>query len=153
MIADYISENERRIASVVEHDPYSGEHCEGERFEFRMDDAPIPVMFLPVEMKREYVIKQFTDNRLTSIQSYFELKGVEITEEMFFAFWIEFCNVRFSYDFEFFAVTELRIRDKITSEDIPFILNRGQKKILHELEEQRKAAEREAAPAPEPAAA
>ena len=139
MIADYISENERRIASVVEHDPYSGEHCEGERFEFRMDDAPIPVMFLPVEMKREYVIKQFTDNRLTSIQSYFELKGVEITEEMFFAFWIEFCNVRFSYDFEFFAVTELRIRDKITSEDIPFILNRGQKKILHELEEQRKA--------------
>lgn len=47
--------------------------------------------------------------------------------------------MRFRYDFEFWAVTCVRIYDKKTGRDIPFRLNRAQRKVLAVFESQRVA--------------
>ena len=47
--------------------------------------------------------------------------------------------MRFRYDFEFWAVTCVRIYDKKTGRDIPFRLNRAQRKVLGVFESQRVA--------------
>ena len=46
---------------------------------------------------------------------------------------------RFQYDFEFWAVTCIKIQDKISKVYIPFKLNRGQRRLLALFEEQRLA--------------
>ena len=47
------------------------------------------------------------------------------------------CTLRFRHDFEFWAATCVRIKDKLTGRDIPFILNRPQRRVLATLERMR----------------
>lgn len=48
-------------------------------------------------------------------------------------------KLRDQYDFEFWAASWTTIQDKETAKDIPFKLNRGQRKLLKELESMRRA--------------
>ena len=48
-----------------------------------------------------------------------------------------FTQIRFYYDFEYWAFSCVKINDKITAELIPFKLNRAQRKLLKKLEEMR----------------
>ena len=54
---------------------------------------------------------------------------MEVVEELF--------NLRLKYDFEFYAKLCIRIQDKETKAMIPLILNRGQKILLKQYEEDR----------------
>ena len=47
------------------------------------------------------------------------------------------CMLRFSHDFEFWAATCVKIKDKLSGRDIPFLLNRPQRRVLAVLEEMR----------------
>ena len=49
------------------------------------------------------------------------------------------CMLRFCHDFEFWAATCVKIRDKISGRDVPFILNRPQRRVLGALEDMRAA--------------
>ena len=49
------------------------------------------------------------------------------------------CMLRFSHDFEFWAATCVRIKDKLSGRDIPFVLNRPQRRVLAVLEGMRVA--------------
>lgn len=53
--------------------------------------------------------------------------------------WRAWVRVRIRYDFEFWAYSFVRIKDKQGYEDIPFRLNRPQRRILGMLEEMREA--------------
>lgn len=53
--------------------------------------------------------------------------------------WQEWVKIRIQYDFEFWAYSFVRIKDKQGAEDIPFKLNRPQRRILGMLEEMRTA--------------
>lgn len=48
-----------------------------------------------------------------------------------------FLLIRYKYDFEFWAATCVQIKDKISSQDIPFLLNYPQRKLLSVFEQQR----------------
>ena len=50
----------------------------------------------------------------------------------------QFFLLRIKYDFEFWAIATVKIKDKITSVDIPFLLNRPQRKLLKLFEQQRR---------------
>ncbi|MBQ7211113.1 MAG: hypothetical protein IJS19_00360 [Muribaculaceae bacterium] len=53
---------------------------------------------------------------------------------------IEFCKIRMEYDFEYWAYTCIRIKDKVTGKDVPFRLNFAQRaRLLPALENQRRA--------------
>jgi hypothetical protein len=74
-----------------------------------------------------------------SISELFKASKEKITEEVFCDFWVKFCELRYKYDFEYFAIMCITIRDKISAKDIPFCLNRGQRRLLNRLEHMRLA--------------
>jgi hypothetical protein len=49
------------------------------------------------------------------------------------------CLLRFRHDFEFWAVTCVKIKDKLSGRDVPFVLNRPQRRVLAVIEEMRTA--------------
>lgn len=53
----------------------------------------------------------------------------------------DFNMLRFKYDFEYWAAACVRITDKITGADVPFILNRPQRRLARVLERMREAEE------------
>lgn len=122
-----------------QHKPYNprtGEGCYGDRVQISIEDAPLPIMYLPIEMFEVPIIRKFQE--LGSIKALYESEGIELTDEEFGRFWIQFCELRIVYDYEFYAITYQTIKDKKTSLDIQFKLNRGQRRVLERLEYMRK---------------
>jgi hypothetical protein len=131
-----LAENDRKKALLnCPRDPVTGLGCTGERIAFAVTDAPLPVMYLPAAMMQEKVVTELL--RRGSIAALYRHNGAKLTDEDFTEFWIAFCELRYRYDFEYFAVCCLTIRDKLESKDIPFALNRGQCKLLAVLEKMR----------------
>ncbi len=78
---------------------------------------------------------------LGSSDEYIRLSGKKVSNKTRQALFRSFCKVRIHFDFEFWAYTCVVIKDKETSKDIPFKLNRGQRKFLARLEKRRIAKE------------
>jgi hypothetical protein len=131
------AENARRKKEINRpYDPVTGEGCVGERLCLEIEDAPFPLLYLPAPMMQETVCKQLIKHK--SIHRLFEENREEYTPKSHDNFWIHFCGLRTVYDFEYYCITHVRIRDKITAGDIPFRLNRPQRlKLLPPLEEMR----------------
>ncbi|MDR1455148.1 MAG: hypothetical protein LBJ01_05810 [Tannerella sp.] len=127
----------RNRARKAPYDPVTGEGCQGERVRLEIADAPAPVLCLPVPMMCEEAAGELS--RYGSIRALFKAHGEKLTEAVFEDFWIRFCELRYRYDFEYFAYTMVLIRDKITSRDIPFLPNRGQRRLIDHLERMRLA--------------
>ncbi len=134
--AQIVSENTRRRQGINKpYDPVTGEGCSGERVCLRIEDAPSSVLYLPGPMMEEEVCKQL--QKYGSIESLFKGNKEELTEDSYFEFWVSFCELRYRYDFEYYAVTCETIRDKTTGKEISFRLNRGQRRVLGRFEKRR----------------
>jgi hypothetical protein len=97
-------------------------------------------MWLPFEMvDREPVCKAL--RKYGSLESLFDADWEILTKESYWEFWNKFFELRYKYDFEYFAIACIQIRDKLSSKDIPFRLNRGQRHLLSRLERMRLADE------------
>jgi len=124
-----IKENSRRKEVINKpYDPKTGEGCYGERTCLKINDAPFPVLYLPKAMMNEKICKSL--KKYGSIKKLFEINKEECTYENSFMFWVSFCELRAKYDFEFYCITYVIIRDKISASDIPFKLNRPQREKL-----------------------
>lgn len=119
------------------YNPITGEGCDGERVCLQVEDAPFPIMYLPKAMMETEYCKQLQE--YGSIEKMYEENNIYLDEDEYEAFWISFCELRIKFDFEFFAIFYITIRDKISSKNINFKLNRGQRRLLSRLEEMRKA--------------
>ena len=132
-----VNENSRRKEQLKK--PYNqktGEGCFGERVCLKIEDAPFPVLYLPKPMMNEKVCKLLKKHK--SIKELFKSKKEAYTEEKFLCFWMAFCELRTAYDFEYYCISNIMIRDKLTASDIMFSLNRPQReKILPKLEDMR----------------
>ena len=54
-----INENKRRLKKLqADYDPLTGEGAVGERVKFKLDDFPIPVQYIPVEMMDVVLIQE-----------------------------------------------------------------------------------------------
>ncbi|MDR1552615.1 MAG: hypothetical protein LBS69_04020 [Prevotellaceae bacterium] len=120
--------------------PYNqktGKGCNGNRVRFEIKDAPFKILYLPEEMFEENIVVELQNTG--SIKEYLKkkLKTKTITKAQFVNFWIAFCELRYKYDFEFYAITCITIRDKLTGLDIAFRLNFPQRILLKELEKMR----------------
>jgi len=136
-IGSIINENSRRKKILNKpYDQMTGEGCYGERVCLKIEDAPFSVLYLPKTMMDEEVCILLKEHK--SIKKIFEINKELCTDENFFNFWISFCNLRAKYDFEYYCIAYIIIRDKTTAADIPFKLNRPQReKLLPVLEEMR----------------
>lgn len=118
------------------YNPITGEGCDGERVCLKIEDAPFPIMYLPKEMmETEYCIQL---QEYGSIEKLYKVNDIYLDEDEFQSFWISFCELRYRYDYEFYAYMCQTIRDKLTAQEIPFKLNRGQRRVLKKFENRRK---------------
>ncbi|MDR1585672.1 MAG: hypothetical protein LBS07_05840 [Prevotellaceae bacterium] len=131
-----IEENNRRKADLEKpYNPKTGLGGCGERELLEVKDAPFPLMFLPRQMMQTTVCRHL--KKYGSIQKLFQ--GKRCTEITSSEFWISFCELRYKYDFEFFAYCNETIIDKLAGTLTPFVLNEGQRLILQVCEEDRLA--------------
>ncbi len=109
---DILIENSRRNAALSHTpDPLTGDESDSDRRPYSFNGT---TYYLPSAM--------LADPRL----------GVAVSET-------DFARLRFRYDFPFWAVSCVVITDKMTSADIPFRLNRPQRRLVGLLEAERRA--------------
>lgn len=138
-IQKIIEENERRNAVVyAKFDPISGEGSIGDRKKAVIDDFPVSVQWLSVEMLRVPLVKQLVE--CGSIRSFLtDNLGVEYTDEDRLKVIEQFVRIRCRYDFAFWAATFVYIKNKDGGDDVLFRLTRPQRRFVSRLEELRKA--------------
>ena len=137
-----LAENERRKAKLKEiseaYDPLSGRASFSvPRKEVSIRGMPLGTLFLPEAMCREPLVEGLV--RAGSVEEFIESLGKKPSARIVRGLVLAFNKLRIRYDFEFWAYTCVVIEDKETSLEIPFLLNRGQRKFLASLEEDRLA--------------
>lgn len=134
-----IKENERRNAEVyAKFDPISGEGSVGERKKVVIDDFPVSVQWLPVEMLRVPLVRQIVE--CGSVRAFLtDNLNVEYTEEDRLKVIEQFVRLRCRYDFAFWAAVFVYIKLKGGGEDILFHLSRPQRRFVERVERLRKA--------------
>lgn len=118
--------------------PITGEHSIGERFKYEIPDFPIPVQYLPVEMRNIPLIKKL--KKAGSVRAFFDkVLDLDFDTESEQLFLEQFCRLRSRYDFPFWAATYVYIKRKGGGTDCLFRLTYPQRKFVSRLEEMRKA--------------
>ncbi|WP_455498218.1 hypothetical protein [Coprobacter sp.] len=132
-------ENEKRRKEINKpYHPETGEGSSiGKRVRFYLPDAPIPTQYIPERMSKDVELVRLL-HRCGSIEEFIikELKK-EPSGLLREAVWRRWIKVRIKYDFEFWAIMFVRIKNKAGDADIPFRLNRPQRRLLTELEDMR----------------
>lgn len=136
-----LEENDRR--NRLHSEPYCPETGEGsvvgERVVLHLPDAPIPLQYIPREMLDEVELVSGL-RRCGSLSAFIEKElGYAPCPRWKEEVWRRWVKVRIRYDFEFWAVMFVRVKDKMGDGDVPFRLNRPQRKLLLRLETQRRA--------------
>lgn len=134
-----IKENGRRNAEIyAKFDPVSGEGSVGERKKVVIDDFPVSVQWLPVEMLRVPLVGQIVE--CGSVRAFLtDNLNVEYTEEDRLKVIEQFVRIRCRYDFAFWAAVFVYIKRKGGGEDVLFRLSRPQRRFVERLERLRKA--------------
>ena len=141
IIDDILAENEERVKTLkAEFDPITGENAPGERRWLCIEDFPIPVQNVPIQMADDPFIKEVA--RLGSIRKYLDttkdFDDCETQPTVDDLIMLIF-KIRFTEDFPFWAYYEIRIEDKVTGMMVPFKLNGPQIVVLNECEKLRRA--------------
>lgn len=138
-VQDLISENNKRLEAInTPFNPYSGEGAVGERVKVSIEDSPIPVMHLPVEMMEYPLVKEIV--RRGSFEDFItkSLKVEYTNEDKMKALWA-FIRIRIKEDFCFWAASFVYIKNKGGGDDVLFKLTRPQRKFVERLERLRRA--------------
>lgn len=134
--ADIIKENKARTKKLdAYYDPITGVGSPIKRFRLFLNDNSC--VNLPLSMKELPLIKSII--KYGSVEKLLLDIAGEHTEEQFSEFVDSINDVRFDHDFEFWAIMCIIIKEKKTGDDIPFKLNRGQRRLLKSLEKMRLA--------------
>ncbi len=116
--SQYLHENEQRIAALFpDYDPVMGIGSHIERFPFYIYEEQEKPIYLPVSMKKDY-------------------KGVVLERDSgknFQAEMIRFQSMRFRSDFEYWAHTCVKIKNKEGGKLIPFKIRLAQRILLDDL--------------------
>lgn len=138
VIQGIIDENARRNADInAPFNPVTGYHSIGDRFAFDIEDFSIKKQMLPIEMKKEPIVKAL--KKYKSVVGYIrDGLGEEVTDEAIDMVTEAFIRVRMRYDFAFWCATLAYIKRKGGGADLLFVMNRPQRKLVSRLEQLRK---------------
>lgn len=129
-IRKMLRENEKRQAVMqAAFNPMTGKDSTGERFLYRLDGYHLEEQWLPVEMKDEPFLKDLSKN---GWWYYAEAIGEEKLTRIFI-------KLRCKYDFAYWCIMFVKIKPKDGGEDIPFRLNRPQRRLVEKFEMLRKS--------------
>lgn len=135
---NYIEENEKRIKELfAPYNPASGKGSFSvPRTRVQIAGCPYPSMYLPDDMLHEPLLQALLQE---GFNGFIQRVCGKVTDEARETVWKSFCQLRFQYDFEFFAIICITITEKKTGREIKFRLNNAQRKYLKVLEELRRA--------------
>ena len=136
-VSEIIQTNRIRLADIRSpYNPYTGEGSFSiERVRVFIKDCPIEEMYLPVAFADTGFVKMLED---IGFNGYLQnIVRVGVSDKTRLELWTSFCGERIKHDFEFFAISCLKIADKVSGLDISFFLNRPQRKLLMEFEKLR----------------
>ena len=126
----WIELNEKKKQRTT-YDPVTGEGCVGDREQIIIDDAPYTHIWVPIQMLEDKFVQKLI--KAKSIKKLIKEQGFTPTQFEIEEIWAAFCELRYKYDYEFYAIMVQTIQDKITALPIKFKLNRGQRKLLETL--------------------
>ena len=140
VIRDILKENERRNAEIyAPFNPISGLGSVGERKKVVINDFPIRIQYLPIEMMRVPLVKKLL--KYGTITAF--LTAIGTTEDDFEQdrqkVIQQFVRIRCRFDFPFWAAMFVYIKNKGGGEDVLFRLTRPQRRFVERLERLRKA--------------
>lgn len=133
-INDIITENEiRNKRNKAYFNPLTGEGSILCRTKYHIPDYPIPTQYLPDDMLSVPLVKKI--KRCGSIDTFItkELKTVP-TPDVKDKVIKSFIRIRCKYDFAYWAYCYVKIKNKEGGEDIKFLLNRPQRRLIEKLE-------------------
>lgn len=135
-IQEILKENKSRNEAIMQKfDPITGEGSIGERKLVKISDFPIKVQYLPVEMLEIPLVRQVCE--LGSIKKFLKNLGAEFTQENYDEVVEKFTRIRILHDFPFWCITLAKIKNKDGGKDIPFFLNRPQRRLASKFEKAR----------------
>lgn len=133
-IKKVVRENRDRIAKIQEeYQPHTGKGSYGERKIIHLPDSPIPLQYIPSEMDEIELVTLL--RKYGSIRKFIkEHLKTEASAQIVDKVWKHWIKLRIKYDFEFWSIMFVRIKNKMGDGDIPFKLNRPQRRLLSEME-------------------
>ena len=155
IIQEILNENDKRNAEMyAKFNPISGKGSIGERKRVLIDDFPIKVQYLPVEMLHIPLVKKLIkcgsidaflmviweeehkNDEEIDVNDYYG--GYEFVEDRNKVIQ-QFVRLRCRYDFAFWAAFYVYIKNKGGGEDVLFRLTKPQRRFVERLERLRKA--------------
>ncbi len=134
--ATLISENAVRREIPV-YDPFTGEGAPLKRAWLEIEDYYLPRQYVPVDMLETPLIKQIA--KCGSIRAFIELIGEEYNEATRDTVALLLMKVRNKFDFFYWAASFAKIKNKEGGWNIPFVLNRPQRRLILKFEKMRLA--------------
>lgn len=129
---DIIQENKKRVNAMFSHyDPVMGQGSLLDRFDFYLFDNQKSPVRLPETMKSVKQVAEVLDSKCKTAEAYATAQGINVQE-----FVNSIHQARLDHDFEFWAFISIKIKNKEGGDDINFLLNNGQKKLLKVLMDQ-----------------
>lgn len=135
--AALLEENARRKAqNNARFNPITGEGSILERRRLEIADFPIPVQYVPVAMMKVALVKKLV--KAGSIAAFLEHEGEEYSDKNRIKVIQRLVRVRCLFDFCFWAALYVYIKPKGEGgEDILFVLNRPQRRLVERFENMR----------------
>lgn len=140
-IESIIRENARRLDEMyAPYNPYLGIGSPTPRVKVSIvnENKELVELWLPAEMyDNEPLVKMMFDCK--NIDEFLLRCGKQKpTPGLYMEVWQSLNEMRLDYDFEFWCASTVKIQDKRTKKDIPFIPNRPQRRLLSRLEKMRR---------------
>lgn len=133
-----IRENDRRISLIrSKFNPITGEGSILNRERIVISDFPIKEQYIPKAMLNIPLVKRIVE--FGSIKDFIKDIGAEYSEENVHKVIEQFTRVRCEHDFCFWASLLVYIKNKGGGDDIHFVLNRPQRKLITKFENKRLA--------------
>lgn len=135
-VLDMLNENERRNKEINQvFNPITGEGSILERVKLEISDFPSPVQYVPKRMMKVPMVRQLAETG--SIEAFLEDLGADNTDEERQKVVEQFVRIRCLYDFCFWAALFVFIKCKGGGEDVRFVLNRPQRRLVLRFEKRR----------------
>lgn len=128
-IKQILEENERRLKTAeCTFNPYTGEGAPGKRVLLQIPGYFIKKQWVPERMLSNVLVRNAVAKGITALA---RQEGVDkkVIED-------QLTRVRLKYDFPFWCYTCSTIKNKEGGEDIPFRLNRPQRRLCEEMDRQ-----------------
>lgn len=137
-VENLIQENDKRLkVRQSEYNPYTGKGAPLKRAKLVIKDYYLPVQFVPEAMMGEQLVQQLIKHG--SIREFVLSLGEPYTAANREVVVNSLIKVRNRYDFFYWAASLAKIKNKYGGDNIPFVLNRPQLKLIAECERMRLA--------------